>query len=97
MEQKKVKLLGIIAVISWVTTVLINIAAYFMLPDTIITQINFSSEKSYMQTLTYLIIVTVLVLISACMTIFTGRKTKWVTLTLILFSINVICILLNLL
>jgi len=96
MERKKFTALDIVAIICAGITVIINLVAYFNLPDTMVTQISFSGTGNYNSTLLYLLLLTVLILFCAGMTVFTKNKTRWAILTPVLTLINIVCITLNL-
>lgn len=97
MEQKKLQSIDIIAIACVGVTAVINILAYFLLPDFIITQITFTNDYSYTAKITYLLFVTGLILLTSGLTVFTDRKKKWIAMTAVLIALNILCITLNLL
>ncbi|HAN21900.1 MAG: hypothetical protein A2Y15_06160 [Clostridiales bacterium GWF2_36_10] len=95
MNQNKLKIIKISVISIAVITVIINTISYFFLPDTIVTQLFSSGKRT--STLTYLLIIPVMVAVSSVMTVFSDKKTKWFFISVVLSVMNVIFIIINLL
>lgn len=96
MKLEKLSVFDIAAIICAAVTILLNTIAYFFLPNTIVTQISFSSSGNHTSTLLYMILITVIISVSAAMTVFTEKKSKWIFIASILTVINIVLIIINL-
>ena len=74
----------------------VNIISFFLLSDTIITQIFFTGKGRHTSTIIFLILMTAFIFLSSSMTFFAADKKKWTAVTIILSIINIACIAVNL-
>ena len=91
----KLDRLTIIALVCAAFTIIVNTAAYFFLPDSIVTQITIS-EGRHSSTLLYLIGASLFTVTAAVMAIYSNNKKKWMAVTIVLTLINIAVLLSNL-
>lgn len=75
----------------------LNIGFSSSLPEQMVTGIGFSGEAVTTERLMFIIIASCIVVVSALMSIFTSRKTKWFVIASVTFVLNIVCLLINLL
>jgi len=96
----KLNKFSITAATTTLFTVVLNIAAFFFLPETMVTQIGFSSVNR-MPTAIYLLLSAFIIALSAGMVVFSdkhhpNKKTKWFAVNLVVSLLNVVIIIYNL-